>query len=59
MKFPAIAIVNQEFPETPKPYRLIETYPTSEGPRTRVCSGAFGTFDEANDLRAGLLLGAQ
>lgn len=32
----------------PRPYRLIETYMTSEGPRTRVCSGAFRDLDEAN-----------
>ncbi len=50
-----IAIVKQEFPETTRPYRLIETYDTSEGPRTRVCSGVFYTFDEANNRRADLV----
>lgn len=43
--------------EIPRPYRLIETYMTSEGPRTRVCSGAFRDFEEANrrltELEAG------
>lgn len=50
-----IAIVKQEYPETPRPYRLIETYPTMEGMRTRVCSGAFSTYDAANDWRAKLI----
>jgi hypothetical protein len=30
-----------------RPYRIIETYLTSEGPRTRVCSGAFSTQEDA------------
>lgn len=55
MDFPVIAIVKQEFPETSRPYRLIETYLTSEGPRTRVCSGAFVTFDDADNWRADLV----
>jgi hypothetical protein len=36
--------------DEPRPYRLIETFVTSEGMRTRVCSGAFASFEEA-DLR--------
>jgi hypothetical protein len=55
MNLPTIAIVKQEFPETTRPYRLLETHLTSEGPRTRVCSGAFSTFDDANNWRADLV----
>ena len=55
MAFSIISIVKQEFPETHRPYRLIETYLTSEGTRTRVCSGAFSTFDDANSWRAELI----
>jgi hypothetical protein len=50
-----IAIVKQEYQESPKPYRLIETYPTMEGMRTRVCSGSFTTYEAANDWRATLI----
>lgn len=43
-----------------KPYRLMETYTVSEGMRTRVCSGAFTTFDDAEvakrDLEVNALL---
>lgn len=38
----------------PRPYRLIETYMTSEGPRTRVCSGAYRTLEEASHMQAQL-----
>lgn len=41
-----------------RPYRLIETYTTSEGPRTRVCSGAYRTFDEADHRRIELESGS-
>lgn len=45
-----------------RPYRLMETYTVSEGMRTRICSGAFATFDEAEtakrDLEVNTLLGA-
>jgi len=48
----SINIVKTEFPEgARKPYRLIETYWTSEGIRTRVCSGVYGTFAEAKAER--------
>lgn len=43
-----------------KPYRLMETYTVSEGMRTRICSGAFATFDDAKgakeDLESNTLL---
>lgn len=38
----------------PRPYRLIETYMTSEGPRTRVCSGNFATLEDAGQMKAQL-----
>jgi hypothetical protein len=34
-----------------RPYRLIETFVTSEGMRTRLCSGAFDTFEQADGHR--------
>jgi len=37
--------------DVPKPYRLVETYLTSEGMRTRVCSGCYGTMGEAEFQR--------
>lgn len=33
-------------PDQPRPYRLIETYVTSEGMRSRICSGAYNTLGE-------------
>lgn len=43
-----IQIVKIVEPEgVPKPYRLIETFATSEGMRTRVCSGAYASFGHA------------
>lgn len=41
-----------------RPYRLIETYMTREGPRTRVCSGTFITFDDADSAKRDLEVGA-
>lgn len=54
----SISIVRQEFPASGKPYRLIETYMTVEGMRTRVCSGMYATYDQANFERAELLFRA-
>lgn len=45
-------LVEPEVP--PKPYRLVETYLTSEGLRTRICSGIFETWEEADAKRAEL-----
>lgn len=42
-------IVAQE--GVPRPYRLVETFVTSEGMRTRICSGAFDTFEKADGRR--------
>lgn len=50
-----IAVVRQCTPETPRPYRLIETFLTSEGMRTRVCSGAFSTLADAELWREQLI----
>lgn len=35
----------------PRPYRLVETFVTSEGMRTRVCSGTYETIDQAEFQR--------
>lgn len=40
-------IVQQIEPYTSKPFRIIETYPTSDGIRTRVIGGSFATTAEA------------
>jgi hypothetical protein len=37
-----------------RPYRLMETYTVSEGMRTRICSGAFATFNEAQTAKEDL-----
>lgn len=51
-----IIIVRQEYPpNNPKPYRLIETYPTTEGRRTRVCSGLFSTGEDAREAMLSLM----
>ena len=50
-----INIVKIVAPEgVPKPYRLIETFATSEGLRTRVCSGAYATLGQAEFQRESL-----
>ncbi len=47
-----IQIMKQEYPTgAHRPYRLIETYVTSEGMRSRICSGAFATLGEAEFQR--------
>jgi hypothetical protein len=53
-----ISIVKQEFPASGRPYRLIETYMTVEGMRTRVCSGMYATYDQACFERSELLFNA-
>ncbi len=40
-------VMKQVSPDTAPPYRVIETYPTSEGMRSRIVSGAFSTQDAA------------
>lgn len=47
-----IQIVQFVVPEgVPRPYRLIETFVTSEGMRTRVCAGAYATLGQAEFQR--------
>ena len=51
----SIHIVKIVAPEgVPKPYRLIETFATSEGMRPRVCSGASATPGQAEFQRTEL-----
>lgn len=50
--FSIIQIMKIVAPEVPpRPYRLVETFVTSEGMRTRICSGAFETIGEAEFQR--------
>lgn len=44
-------------PDAPRPYRIIETYVTSEGLRSRICSGAFSTLEDAEIWREQLEAG--
>ena len=53
-----LTIVKQVSPETPRPFSIIETFGTVEGPRTRVCGGVFRSLDEAEAHRD-LLQGAK
>lgn len=53
--FNLVQVMKLVAPEVPpKPYRLVETYLTSEGLRTRICSGIFETWEEADERRAEL-----
>ena len=53
--FNLVQVMKLVAPEVPpKPYRLLETYLTSEGLRTRICSGTFSTWEEADAKRAEL-----
>ncbi|PZP69508.1 MAG: hypothetical protein DI604_17880 [Delftia acidovorans] len=49
-----IQIVQVVSPSVARPYLLIETYPTSEGMRTRVCAGRYATMGEAEFQRGTL-----
>ena len=42
-------ILKQEYPVAVRPYVIIETYITSEGYRSRICSGRFITKKEAEE----------
>jgi len=44
-----VSVSNGDVP--PKPFRLIETFLTSEGLRTRLCSGCFETIEWADKAR--------
>ncbi len=52
------AIFKQVSPETDRPFRVTETYVTSEGMRSRICSGAFSTIDAAQSWLAQLETGS-
>lgn len=41
-----LQIMLQIIPNTNRPYRLVETYISTDGPRTRVCSGSWETQEE-------------
>jgi hypothetical protein len=40
-------IIQQVHPQTARPWRLLETIDTVDGPRTRVCDGCFTSREEA------------
>lgn len=44
---PTLAILEQVDPPITRPFRLVETYISSDGYRSRICSGAWATRDEA------------
>ncbi|WP_421565721.1 hypothetical protein [Ochrobactrum sp. EDr1-4] len=52
------AIFKQVTPDADRPFRVIETYVTSEGMRSRICSGAFSTIDAAQGWVAQLETGS-
>ncbi|MBY3333771.1 hypothetical protein HFN98_24585 [Rhizobium laguerreae] len=37
--------------DVPRPYRIVETFVTSEGMRSRICSGSYATLGEAEFQR--------
>ncbi len=45
------ALLRQERPETNRPWRIIESYLTSDGIRTRLCNG---TYQYESDAQANL-----
>jgi hypothetical protein len=47
MKY-AIQIAEMVSPYSAKPFFLVETNDTSDGPRSRVCDGRWATQDEAH-----------
>lgn len=47
-------IVKQVAPATGKPFRIIESYATSEGIRSRICSGVYATLEDAEARRVEL-----
>jgi len=46
-----LQVMKQVSPPTAKPYRLFETYLTSEGVRSRICSGVWASEEEASAQR--------
>ena len=48
-KEPSISVVECVFGPSIGAFFLVETYHTSEGPRTRVCSGRWKTLKEAQE----------
>jgi len=48
---PLIQVMKIVSHEVPRPFRLVETYFTSEGLRTRICSGCWATLGEAEFQR--------
>lgn len=51
MSFRQLMIMEQVYPPSSTPFRLIEAYMSSDGMRTRVCSGAWKTQGEAETER--------
>lgn len=49
--FNLIQIVKLVSHDDPRPYRLVETFVTSEGMRSRICSGCWATIGEAEFQR--------
>lgn len=43
-------LMQQIFPPTNRPWRIVETFTTSDGIRSRVCDGTWQTQEEAMDV---------
>jgi hypothetical protein len=52
-----LMVMEQVTPPTSRPFRLVEVYMTSDGLRTRVCSGNWKTQAEAETERCLRLAG--
>lgn len=44
---PTLLIMEQIEPHTPRPFRLVEVFITSDGMRSRICSGCWLTVEGA------------
>lgn len=51
VSFPKYFVVKQEHPPVKDCYTIVETVWTSDGPRSRLCSGRWPTMQEAMEAR--------
>lgn len=51
----SLALFEQKWPDTPRPWRIIEKLTTSEGYRDRVCEGTYATEAEARERLSTLM----
>lgn len=43
----AYTICKQKYPDVLRPFIIVEVTITSDGPRSRICTGAWHTYDQA------------